>query len=142
MNKSGAIIIIEDDLDDQFLLEEVFSGLNYENKRKYFSDGQKALEYFHGTPSPTFLILSDINMPNLDGFQLRQRLQADADLHLKCIPYLFFSTGISYEMVLDAYGMSAQGYFVKPCQYKELVSTIRIIMEYWGICASPNDFLG
>src|SRR5215217_5750509 len=113
MNKQGPIIIIEDDADDRFLLEEVFTSLGYPNKRIYFVDGQEALDYLHNTESAPFLILSDINMPRLDGFQLREKLHTDAQLQLKCIPYLFFSTAISQQMVIDAYSMSAQGFFIK-----------------------------
>ena len=71
MNKEGPIIIIEDDADDRFLLEEVFTSLDYLNKRIYFVDGQEALDYLLQMDSAPFLILSDINMPRLDGFELR-----------------------------------------------------------------------
>ncbi|SKB76807.1 hypothetical protein [Dyadobacter psychrophilus] len=47
MNKQGPIIIIEDDADDRFLLEEVFTSLGYPNKRIYFVDDQEALDYLH-----------------------------------------------------------------------------------------------
>ncbi|MCE7039618.1 hypothetical protein [Dyadobacter sp. CY312] len=66
MNKKGEIVIIEDDADDRFLLEEVFSSLNYPNKRVYFPDGQEALDYLYKTDTVPFLILSDVNMPKLD----------------------------------------------------------------------------
>ncbi len=71
MNKNGPVIIIEDDEDDQYLLEQVFLKLNYQNKVVFFSDGQDALDYLQTTHELPFLILSDINMPRLDGFQLR-----------------------------------------------------------------------
>ena len=102
MNKNGPVIIIEDDEDDQYLLEQVFIKLNYQNKVVFFSDGQDALEYLQTTDELPFLILSDINMPRLDGFQLREKLHTDAALQLKCIPYLFFSTAASQEMVVNA----------------------------------------
>jgi DNA-binding response OmpR family regulator len=92
MNKNGPIIIIED---DQYLLEQVFHRLHYNNERIFFSDGQTALDYLTTTTELPFLILSDINMPRLDGFALREKLHTDAGLHIKCIPYLFFSTGVS-----------------------------------------------
>ncbi|MCE7064092.1 response regulator [Dyadobacter sp. CY326] len=140
MNKNGAVVIIEDDLDDQFLLEEVFKSLPYTNERLYFSDGEAALDYLHTTPKLPFLILSDINMPRLDGFELRQKLHTDAELNLKCIPYLFFSTAINQEMVINAYSMSAQGFFIKQSSFSELHKTVQIIMDYWGRCAAPNNF--
>jgi len=140
MNKNGAIIIVEDDQDDQAFLEEVFVSLGYPNKRLYFWDGEEALEYLNETDSKPFLILSDINMPRLDGFQLRQKLHTDAGLQLRCIPYLFFSTAMNEKMVIDAYSMSAQGFFIKPHSFAELEKTIKNIMEYWLMCAAPNNF--
>lgn len=140
MNKKGEIVIIEDDADDRFLLEEVFSSLNYPNKRVYFPDGQEALDYLYKTDTVPFLILSDVNMPKLDGFQLREKLHTDAALQLKCIPYLFFSTAMNQKMVIDAYSMSAQGFFIKQNSFHQLEQTIRVIMEYWTRCAAPNNF--
>ncbi|HEV7381138.1 MAG TPA: response regulator, partial [Dyadobacter sp.] len=82
MNKSGAIVIIEDDQDDQLLLEQVFSDLGYQNERVYFPDGAAALEYLNSAGPLPFLILSDINLPKLDGLELRRKLKNDADLNL------------------------------------------------------------
>jgi len=140
MDKNGPVIIIEDDEDDQYLLEQVFIKLNYQNKVVFFSDGQDALEYLQTTDELPFLILSDINMPRLDGFQLREKLHTDAALQLKCIPYLFFSTAASQEMVVNAYSLSVQGFFIKQTTYNELEKTIMYIMEYWKRCAAPNNF--
>jgi hypothetical protein len=47
MNKDGPIIIIEDDVDDQELLMEVFQTLNYTNKLIFFSDGAEALDFLN-----------------------------------------------------------------------------------------------
>lgn len=140
MNKNGPIIIIEDDEDDQYLLEKVFHGLNYTNERIYFSDGHDALDYLTTTTEVPFLILSDINMPRLDGFALREKLHTDAALHIKCIPYLFFSTAVSQQMVIDAYSLSAQGFFVKPNTLAALEEIVKNIMDYWKQCAAPNDY--
>lgn len=140
MNKKGPIIIIEDDRDDQFLMEEVFKGLDYPNERLYFPDGLTALEHLKKVDTTPFLILSDINMPKLDGFELKQRLHTDAALRLKCIPYLFISTALNKQIVTEAYSTSAQGFFMKQISYPELEKTIRVIMEYWTRCAAPNNF--
>ncbi|MCF2502018.1 response regulator [Dyadobacter sp. CY107] len=140
MNKNGEIIIIEDDLDDQFLLEEAFGTLKYTNKRIYFPDGLAALEYLHASDTLPFLILSDINLPKLNGFELRAKLNNDASLSLKCIPYLYFTTALSQQAVIEAYSTSAQGFFVKPENFSELQVMISSIMEYWSKCAAPNNF--
>jgi CheY-like chemotaxis protein len=140
MNKSGDIIIIEDDPDDQFLLEEAFGTMEYENKRIYFPDGFEALEYLRSTTSLPFLILSDINLPKLNGFELREKLNNDAELKLKCIPYLYFTTAATQQAVVNAYSKSAQGFFVKTTQFADLQDTLRVIMEYWMKCTAPNNF--
>src|SRR5687768_11460237 len=131
MNKSGPIIIIEDDLDDQEMLVEIFHKLGYVNKIIYFVDGNKALEYLNKSEVLPFLILSDINMPKINGFELRNKIFTDAQLQTKCIPYLFFTTGADKKHVIDAYSMSVQGFFIKPSSIKGLENTIRKIVEYW-----------
>jgi len=140
MNKNGTIVIIEDDPDDQFLLEEVFKELAYTNERKYFLDGLSALEYLHATPDRPFIIISDINLPKLNGLELRQKVQTDAELNLKCTPYVYFTTAINQRAVIDAYSTSAQGFFVKPSGFEETRNTIKVMIEYWKMCAAPNNF--
>jgi CheY-like chemotaxis protein len=140
MNKSGPIVIIEDDPDDQLLLELVFQKLAYSNPVIYFSDGVAALDYLDSTEEIPFLILSDINLPKLDGFALREKLHNDARLRLKCIPYLFFSTAMDQRAVIDAYSLSVQGFFVKPLTIAALEETISAIVHYWKLCAAPNNF--
>lgn len=140
VNKNGPIIIIEDDADDQEFLTEVFQKLNYQNKILFFFDGQEALDHINTSHEHPFLILSDINMPKLDGFALRQKLRTDSKLSNKCIPYLFFSTALNQKSVIDAYSQSVQGFFVKQNSMAELEKTISAIMEYWRRCAAPNDF--
>jgi CheY-like chemotaxis protein len=140
MNKEGPIVVIEDDPDDQLLLEIIFQKLAYPNKVIYFFDGQAALDYLDKTNDVPFLILSDINMPKLDGFALREKLHNDARLKLKCIPYLFFSSAIDQQAVIDAYSLSVQGFFVKPVTMTILEETISTIVNYWKLCAAPNNF--
>lgn len=140
VNKSGPVIIIEDDADDQEILTEIFKKLNYPNKVLFFFDGQEALDYINNSHESPFLILSDINMPKLNGFALREKLKTDDKLNIKCIPYLFFSTALNQKSVIDAYSLSVQGFFVKQSSMAELEKTIFAIMEYWRRCAAPNDF--
>jgi CheY-like chemotaxis protein len=137
---SNPVIVIEDDADDRLLLKEVFAKLDYPNEIIYFPDGQEALDFLNETNINPFLILSDINLPKLDGFALRSKIRMDAQLQIKCIPYLFFSTASSQRAVIDAYSLSVQGFFVKQNTFTELEKTIVVIMEYWNRCVSPNNF--
>ena len=141
MNKKGPILIIEDDEDDKEMLTEVFKNLSYPNELFFFPEGQAALDFLNDSDVIPFLILSDINMPKLDGFALRSKVKMDANLQVRCIPYIFFSTALSQKAVIDAYSMSVQGFFVKQTSIAELEKTITVIMEYWLRCAAPNNFI-
>ena len=141
MPKSGPIIVIEDDIDDQELLDEVFKLLNYPNQVIFFSDGYEALDFIEKTDVQPFLILSDINMPKINGFELRKEVLNNKKLNIKCIPYLFFTTGGNRKAVYDAYAMSAQGFFIKPSNMESLQNTIRKIVEYWKECFSPSQYI-
>lgn len=138
MNKRGPIVIIEDDIDDQDILSDIFKELNYNNKLIFFAESLQALEYLTETDIEPFLILSDINMPKLNGMELREKIHNNEDLRLKCIPYLFFSTSAEQKHVIDAYSRSIQGFFVKPSNYNKLKDIIVKIVEYWQECESPN----
>ena len=138
MNKGGPIIIIEDDLDDQEILTDIFKELDYENEIVFFMDGELALEYLVNSAIEPFIIFSDINMPKLNGVELREKVHNNEDLRLKSIPYLFFTTSAEQKHVVDAYSKSIQGFFIKPTSYENLKRTIKIIVEYWQECVSPN----
>lgn len=140
MYRNGPVIVIEDDADDQELLKEIFQKLDYPNQIIFFTDGEDALDFLNKTDTIPFLILSDINMPKLNGFALRDKIRTDAQLQIKCIPYLFFSTAASQDAVVDAYSLSVQGFFTKPNSITEFEETISVIMEYWKKCVAPHNF--
>lgn len=140
MNKSGPIIIIEDDPDDQDILTEIFNKQGFSNDIIFFTEAEKALSYLNQMDVLPFLILSDINMPRLNGLELKRKIQTDAALQARCIPYLFFTTSASKDAVVEAYSNSAQGFFIKESSMVELEKTISIIIEYWLRCYSPNQY--
>jgi len=140
MNKKGPIIIIEDDQDDQEIIGEIFEKLGYENKVIFFKDGNDTLEFLNRTDVHPFLILSDINMPVIDGFELRNKIYTNEMLQTKCIPYLFFTTSSNRKEVERAYGLSVQGFFVKPNSVRELENTLKKVMDYWIECIAPSHY--
>ncbi|MCW3105390.1 MAG: response regulator [Bacteroidetes bacterium] len=140
MNKHGPIIVIEDNAADQRIMYEIFKNLDYENELLFFVDGLEALEFLNTTDKIPFLIISDINMPKINGFELRSKIQENMELSLKCVPFLFFSTGADRQSVSDAYSMSVQGFFRKPEGMEQLENTMRKIVEYWKECIAPSDY--
>ncbi len=127
-------------MDDQEMLTTIFKKLDYRNEIIFYKDGNEALEYLNRTDVQPFLILSDINMPKIDGFELRNKVFTNEQLQTKCIPYLFFTTTATKKAVIDAYALSVQGFFVKPNTMEALEKTIKKIVEYWKECIAPSEY--
>lgn len=134
MNKTGPIVIIEDDREDQEILQMAFDDLQLGNQILFFSNGESAYEHLITTTVEPFLIFSDINMPKFNGFELRERIQQNDEARIKAIPFLFFTTAIDPAHITDAYSKSIQGFFIKPFDFNELKATIKAIADYWQRC--------
>jgi two-component system chemotaxis response regulator CheY len=84
-------------------------------------DGCEALETLK--TRKVGLILSDINMPNMDGLQFLSQLKTNADLH--SVPVVMITTEGSQQKVMEAVQLGAAGYVRKPFtadQIKEKLS--------------------
>ena len=77
MPTSGPVIIVEDDVDDYELIELAFKSLGVTNEIVFFRNGEKALDYLLNTPRNPFIILCDVNMPGMDGFELREAIKTN-----------------------------------------------------------------
>jgi CheY-like chemotaxis protein len=138
MNKLGPIIIVEDDPDDQEIITGIFLKLDYPNEVIFFHNCEKTLEYLEDTNVNPFLIISDINLPILNGLELREKIHNNEQLRLRCIPYLFLTTTDSHQTVVDAYSKSVQGFFIKPDTLTDFERILKNIVEYWLDCRAPN----
>ncbi|XAZ82099.1 response regulator (plasmid) [Fibrella sp. ES10-3-2-2] len=138
MNKTGPILIVDDDEDDQVLLQLVFNKLAYPNKLLFFAHGQAALDFLRQTDELPLLILSDMNMPGVNGLELGQQIQQDARLRSRCTPLLFFTTGSTQNEVEQACRLSPQGFFVKPASIEELERMMALIVSYWTASLTPG----
>jgi CheY-like chemotaxis protein len=87
-----------------------------------------------------FLIISDVNMPTINGYELKKKISNNKELNVRCIPYLFFTSGANKKGITEAYSMSAQGFFIKPNSVVEMQNTIRKIIEYWKECHAPSQY--
>lgn len=138
MNINGEIVIIDDDQDDRDFLKDIFDSLEYTNEIVFFSDATKVIDYLSQNSIKPFLILSDINMPKLNGYELRSQILNDEEISQKCVPYIFLSTSKNPENIIKAYGYSIQGYFKKEGDFKIYKEMIRNIVEYWRNSLTPN----
>ena len=72
------ILIVDDAMDIQSLLEQFFSEEGYTVSKS--SNGYEALRFLQSTPQLPDLILLDLMMPQMDGFQFRQLQEQDPKL--------------------------------------------------------------
>lgn len=135
--RSGPIIIIEDDADDQELLVEIFKELQVPNIVKFFNSCLQAFDYLLTTIEKPFLIISDINLPAMTGLELCKKIMENEFVKTKSIPFVFLTTTSDHKVVAQAYEMFVQGFFVKPGSIKELKEMIMMIVNYWKVCRHP-----
>ncbi len=139
MSLKGPIISIEDDEDDQYLIERILTDLAIPNEIRFFQNGQAALQYLEATPEQPFLILCDINMPVMNGIELRRRITGSEYLKKKAIPFIFLTTASNQELVQIAYDETVQGFYKKSTDFVDFREQIRLIVEYWQSCLHPNS---
>ncbi|MEP6683834.1 MAG: response regulator [Parafilimonas sp.] len=130
--KIDPIVIIDDDEDDRDLFNMAFDALNVPNKIIIFSDSTDALEFLKKTDEQIFFIICDINMPKLNGLELRQKINENESLRLKAIPFLFLSTSGDDQVVNTAFGLNIQGFFKKPSNIEHLKIILGSIITYWS----------
>jgi CheY-like chemotaxis protein len=138
MALKGPIIAVEDDTDDQFLLQTAISELKISNNLIFFNNGQEALIYLETTQEQPFLILCDINMPVMNGLELRERIDKNEFLKKKAIPFVFLSTSDNPQVVEAAYNSTIQGFFKKLSNFVAYKDQILVIFNYWQNCLHPN----
>jgi len=141
MNKNGPILIIEDDIDDRNFILAAYNKLNYSNELVFLDDGEVAIKYLIQMVKIPFLIISDLNMPRMNGIELRTRVHQNEVIRIKCVPYIIFSTTVSKTFIDDAYSMGIQGYFKKPANLKELMDILKNIFDYWKISYAPGMYM-
>ena len=137
MAMSGPIMIIDDDSDDQELLNEILKELKVPNLTRFFDSCKHALDYLLTTIETPLLIISDINLPAMTGLEFCKKIMENESLRLKNIPFVFLTTSNDQKVIAEAYGMSVQGFFVKPTSIGELKNLMRMIIDYWTLSRRP-----
>jgi len=138
MSYSGPILIVEDDPDDHFITIEALKELEIANPVLFFENGPQLIHYLGSTSEQPFLILCDVNLPIMNGIEIRNFIQSSPELKQKAMPFIFFTTSGSPELVLAAYKGSVQGYFKKPHNFEDIKFRLASIVDYWRSCLRPN----
>jgi len=138
MGKRNQIIVVEDDLDDQQILAQVFEELQVKNKIIFFDDASLAYNYLMSTTEKPFLIICDINLPKMNGIELKQKIDKTDLLRRKAIPFIYLTTAESQAIIDNAYSSTnLQGYFKKEASLEEIKSRMKCILEYWYTASHP-----
>lgn len=113
------ILVADDSVNDLRLLTEILAGIGYAVRPSI--DGEAALASIRAeTPD---LILLDVRMPKMDGFDVCRQLKSDAVL--SAIPVIFLSASERIEDKVKAFTAGAVDYITKPYQTDEILARVR-----------------
>ena len=129
--KENPIVIIEDNMEDCQFLTEALNVVGVQNPLMCFDNAINALEYLRSTEEIPFLIISDINMPLMNGLELKRTIDDDKKLSQKKIPFIFLSALPPSFYCKEMEKLSVQGHFKKPVKFDELIHIVRSIIESW-----------
>jgi len=120
ISSNGTVMIVDDTPGNLALLSDTLSEANY--RVLVATDGLSAIEQMHYLKPD--IILLDVMMPGIDGFETCSRLKADPAT--SPIPVLFM-TGLSeLDDLLRGFGEGAQDYIVKPIRPPEVLARIEV----------------
>ncbi len=117
------VLTVDDNADNLHLLEKLLRGNGYEVTVAH--DGVEAMEHLRG--AETDLIIADILMPRMDGFQLCREVKSDETL--KDIPFVFYTATYTTEKDRRfALSLGASRFIVKPVDPAEFIKTIKEVL--------------
>lgn len=130
------IAFIEDDADDRYFLERAFEKCQPDMVIELFPGGKVFFEYLHTENPLPALVVTDISMPVVNGFDVIRRLKATADT--LAIPVFVLSTSVNPADRSQAMQLGAQGYFVKPYTEKGYVEIVSSIVDLFSDLHVPG----
>ena len=136
---NAPIYIVEDDADDEDIIQDAFNDLGITNPLKFFVTAEGVLNQLKKEEEVPFIIISDINLPKMDGFELRRKILEESSLADKSIPFIFWSTSASEAQIKRAYDLSVHGFFLKGHSYGELKEIIYEMVHYWNDSLAPHQ---
>jgi CheY-like chemotaxis protein len=126
MNNNQHLVIVDDDLEDHFILEEYFKIFGMESSVKFLQNGQDAIDYLQEVSDNSALpklIVLDLNMPILNGTQTL--LQIKRNLRYKNIPIIILSTSENENEKRKCLSFGAVEYLVKPTTYDDGLTMVK-----------------
>ncbi len=131
------ILLVEDNPDHVLIITRALQMNNVLNEVRVVEDGQEALDYLYrrgkyadpdAAPRPG-LILLDIKLPKVDGFEVLRRIKSDAVL--KMIPVIMLTSSEQEADIVRSYLNGANSYIVKPIRFDDFIEKVRELKLYW-----------
>ena len=143
--KHFTVLLVEDDLNDIFLVKRAFKLARLITPLQVVTDGEEALHYLRGDgkyadrqahPLPQ-LVVMDIKMPRMTGFEVLEWVKHDGTL--RRIPIVIVSSSDQPADINRAYELGANAYMVKPMDFRAVEHLFESITHYWALeCAKPE----
>lgn len=137
------IIMVEDDEGHALLIERNIRRAGVSNELVHMKDGASALNYFFNTmgkadqprTSPV-LVLLDLNLPDMTGVEILQRLKADDQL--KQAPVIVLTTTDDKSEIQRCYDLGCNVYVTKPVDYDNFANAIRQLGLFFSVIQIPE----
>jgi CheY-like chemotaxis protein len=131
------IFVVDDDIDDTDLLEDAWKELEFKNELKFFRNAEDVLEHLKTNSTVPFLIISEVNLPKMNGLELKRKLMEEDYINYKSIPFVFLSTSVSQSQIEAAYEVCTNGFFIKEANFEGLKQQLIDIVRYWFKSKTP-----
>lgn len=137
MTNQAQILLVEDNPMDVILTLDAFKEAKLSNGINVARNGEEALNYIFGKdqfldrskyPLPS-LILLDLKMPGIDGFEVLRQIKRTEIL--KRIPVIILTSSKEEGDLALSYDMGANSYLVKPVNFNGFIEVVRQIDDYW-----------
>ena len=138
---SRAILLVEDNPDDEALTLRALKDNNILNQLTIAHNGAEALEHlFTDGVTPPGLILLDLNLPMVDGLEVLSRIRADE--RTRFIPVVILTSSKQEEDILASYRGGANAYIRKPVKFSDFTQAVKTLGVFWLLMnqAAP-DFI-
>lgn len=123
MTEKKCIVAVDDSGISLKMLEKL---LSEEHEFLGFSKGMRALKYLKYSRTPDLIIL-DIDMPEIDGFEMLDMIRKKEEL--KEVPVFFLTSNNDKEHVVKAIGAGANDYIVKPIDEEVFMDKVRKLLK-------------
>lgn len=135
--KEPVILLVEDNADDEALTMRALQKNNITNKIVVARDGVEALDYLFArgahagrdTGTQPAVILLDLKLPKLDGFEVLRELRADN--RTKLLPVVILTSSKEQQDIANGYNLGANSYVRKPVDFQQFVEAVRQLGLYW-----------